>query len=190
MSEQPTRVGPALSHQLDAPDEYVDPARYGLKPTRVEPGTVLDDLMGDLTAALTAEISSEPVVLEVLKRPGVSVRYRTDLNDDELSRFRKLAKGRTDDDFNVLRFCLLILADKSDGFFWQGTEVLDEAGQSLTFGHKRLRDLYGKERAADVARACIGNDQHVQIMANRIMDLSGFGDQAVEVDEGGPTPAS
>jgi hypothetical protein len=182
MTEAARRIGTLGDDDLDPDLAPVAPA---------ERTTSLDTLLSDLDKALTADVTFEPLTLAVVKRPGVSIRYRTDLDDEKLEAFRKRAQDRKAvDGVNGLRFCTLIVANQCEAIQMHGQDVVDEAGQNMTFGHKWIRDKYSAQRAADAVRKLIGSDPHVMLHANAIMEAAGFGDQAVEVDEEGPTTAS
>jgi len=176
MSELP-RIGhePVSENPSD-----LDPGSQGPDPT------VLDGLMTDLEKVITDEVEFVPITLEVAKRPGVSIRYGTRLDDTEVTRWRKISENKKlPNDFDNLRFCLLIVASKCEAILLHGEEVRDEAGQLITFGHKWTRDkMKTGDRAADAARKLIGSDPHVMLHANRILDEAGFGDDAVDVEEG------
>lgn len=179
MAEAPRRIGTLASDENDA--DLVPPQPH-------ERATTLDGLLGDLENALTADVSFEPITLQVDKRPGVAIRYRTQIDDDMMTSWRKRAEDRKrPNDLNTLRFCEQIVAAMCDAILMKGTEVHDEAGQNLTFGHKRIRTLYGADRAGEAARKVIGADPHVMIHANRILEAAGFGDQVVEVEGEDPT---
>jgi hypothetical protein len=167
-------------------DDDQDPDMAPVQPS--EKTTHLDGVVARLEQALTQEVTFEPVTVQIAKRPGVSVRYRTELNDEQLAAWRKRSEDRkAPSGMNTLRFCLMILANQCDALLFNDQEARDEAGQSLTYAHARIRKLYSANRAADCARKAIASDPHVMLHANAILDAAGFGDQAVEV-EGEDTP--
>lgn len=182
MNEDVRRIG-----SLGADDD-LDPDLA--PPQASEVSSPLESLVSQLEDALTADVSFEPITLRIDKRPALSVRYSTELDDDKISAFRKRAEDKkAPQGFNTLRFCSLIVANQCQALLVNDQEALDEVGQNLTFGHARIRKLYGglSQRASDVARKAIGSDPHVMVHANAILDAAGFGDQAVEV-EGDDTP--
>lgn len=182
MTETPRRIGALDPDDLDPDLAPVQPA---------ERTTSLDSLLTDLDKALKADVDFAPITLQVLKRPGVAIRYATDLDDEKLEAFRRRSVDKKAvDGVNGLRFCSLILANQCEAILMNGQDVHDEAGQNLTFGHARIRTLYGAQRAADAVKKLIGSDPHVMLHANAVMEAAGFGDQAVEVEEEGPTTAS
>lgn len=183
------RIG-AIPGQADYEDPDTAPVPASAAPT------VGQGLLADLAAQLTAAVTHEDVVLEVQMRPGVAVRYSTELDDAKLTQWRKMSTKQRGsgpaavDDFNSLRFCSLVLANQCKGLLFNREEARDEEGTPLTFGHKWTRDLYQKQRSTDVVREVYGSDAHIMVDANFVMDKAGFSDQAVEVDGEGPTSAS
>lgn len=157
------------------------------------PATQLENLLGDLESALTAQVDHEPLTLRVEKRPGVSVRYRTEITDEQMAAWRKRAADKkAPGGINTLRFCSIVVANQCEAILMHGKEVYDDDGGVLHFGHQRIKALYGlqkADRASDVVRKLFGADPHVMLHANEVMDRAGFGDQVVEV-EGEDTPTA
>lgn len=175
MTEQPRRVG-------TLPDDAPDLAPFTDAEKR--PPSMIDDLTAALDKALSGDVVKEPVTFPVQLRPGVSIRYSTDIDDEKLQgwqkRTSKVVRGR--EVVDNIRYCSLILATQCEAFLINGAEAHDEAGNPYTFGHLWIREKYGADRAADAVRKVFGSDPHVMITANELLDRAGFGDQVVEVE--------
>jgi hypothetical protein len=176
-----------------AVDDDLDP---DLAPvSAAERPTVASGLLADLEKQLAATVTNEPVTFPVQKRPGVSIRYSTALEDEQLTAWRKRCQDpKQPEGFHALRFCLMVLVNQCESILFNGQDVTDEEGGLLKFNHARIKRIYSdapSPRIIDVARKLIANDAHCMSTANAVMDAAGFGDQAVAVDDGeGPTTTS
>lgn len=183
MTDEPTRVG-ALTPDHDDPDLA--------PPAPDESGTQLDGLMAGLEKALAAEVEIQPFVVEVQARPGVQIRYMPEIDDEKLSVWRGRAKDKkAPDGVNAMRFMCIVLANCCEAIGFQGQFPTDN-GDELTFASARIKGLYSLRmdaRAADVVRKVYGNDAHVLLHGNEVLEKAGFGDEVVEVEEG-PTGLS
>jgi hypothetical protein len=176
MTESPRRVG-AL------PDVAPDLAPFTPDETRGRP--VIDDLQAALDKALSADVTFEPVVLEVPKRPGMSVRFSTDITDEKMNGWTKRSEDRkAPGGQDNLVYCSLIIATQCEALLMHGQEVHDDGGNPYTFGHKAIRERFGVQTAREAVRRVYGADPHVYLVANEILEKSGFGDRVVEVEAG------
>src|SRR6476660_673634 len=103
MTESPQRIG-----TLDEDERDYDPSLAPVKDA--ERTTQLGDLLTQLEQALTAEVTWEPITLPILKRPGVSVRFSTELDEETINSIRKRARDpKSPEGVNNLRFCSMIV---------------------------------------------------------------------------------
>lgn len=175
MTDSPRRIGALPTDEAEDLTPFTPEEKAG-RP-------VIDDLNAALDKALSEEISFEPIVLEVPKRPGMSIRYSTDIDDDKMNGWTKRAEDkRKPNGQDGLRYVCLIVATQCQAILMHGQEVHDEGGGTYTFGHKSLRERYHTERAADVVRKVYGSDPHIYLTANAILEASGWGDRVVEVE--------
>lgn len=148
--------------------------------------SVGQSLLAALDAALEADVVKEPVTYPVTMRPGLSIRYSTDIDDDKMTVWRNRAKKRgrrgQTDEVDSLTYCALILATQCEAFLIRGQEPHDDAGQPFTFGHRHIREKYHAEKASEAVIAVFGNDAHVLLTANELLEKAGFGDEVVEVE--------
>ena len=54
-----------------------------------QPPSQLESLEQALSAALTADVTYDPITLAIEKRPGVTVRYGTQISDEQIAAWRK-----------------------------------------------------------------------------------------------------
>lgn len=180
MSEMPQRIGALPTDGIDAPDL----APFSDEETR---GTsMLDDLNAALDAALSADVVKEDVTLPVPLRPGLTVRFSTDVDDEKMKGWRARSqdstRGAGKGDVDAIRWSSLIVATQAQAFLMGGKEVHDTSGQTYTFGHAQIRAKYGAQTAVQAVSAVYSSDPHIMIVANEILERAGFGDQVVPVE--------
>lgn len=162
--------------------------------TFVDPDLADDDLDGPrgeldplaVLAEIAGEVELADIVVPHRYRPGWAVRYSTEIDNDDLKRWRKAAKatgaagkrGEIDD----LRFACISLANLCQAVIRNGEEVTDGAGTVLTFANGAMRKLYRVERAADVVRKFYGNDPYLGATFDTVLREAGVGDEVETLD--------
>lgn len=170
----------------DGPTSFSAPAPHGSDPAAHsdEPVARLT-LLDELRAEAQQEARKEPVTYMVATRPGWSVRYDTNIDDQVLGQWRKRAADKTQPEgVNQLKLCLTVLANHAEVFVRNGVDALDEEGQPISFRSQYLIDLLGVGRAVDAVKKWYGADGEILSTAYSVLDAAGYGRDA---DEGDPT---
>lgn len=202
MSDAPTQTQPAAfgrggviapgdvstGREVPPPPAGSLPGDDALDPVR--PSNGLDAIR----AELAAEVTPDELPLDVPTRDGYIVRYRCDVNNDELTAWRKkatikAAKGDKPAQYDEAKVAAIILANKAVAIVARGVELTNE-GEPMTFGTPAFWDLVGKASSTEAVRHFYGLDGHVIAAANMVLDASGFGGELLVDDETDPTKTS
>lgn len=175
------------------PPTFTDHALGGDSPYQPDPD--LDDFDRDgeddldPLAALTelaAPVVMPEVVLPHRFRAGWAVRYSTELDADDLERWRKRAKrpGKAGmrGEIDEIRLACILLANLSKGLERNGAPVLDEERRPLTFAHTKVWEIYGAARAADAVRKFYGNDPYLLATLEAVLAAAGVGEEVEPLD--------
>jgi hypothetical protein len=130
--------------------------------------TMLDGLLADFTAAKDQHETQE---FDVPGRPGVTVRYATDVPYEMVAAWRKAAVGT---DAPELRFGLSLLAHTCRAVLTDGEPVTDN-GEPVTFVSPSLQAGLGVTSAADAVRAFYRKDGYVLASYNAVLFAAGYG---------------
>lgn len=136
-----------------------------------------------LARELKAEAAPADLVLEVPRRPGYALRFRTDLSGDELAAARKRARDpKSPDGIDNVRLAALVVVNTNTGML-RGGELVEAAGEPLTLRSRELLDLLGADRAAAAARKFYGRDGDLDAAARAVMAASGWGGDLADPTE-------
>jgi hypothetical protein len=180
------------------------PLRIGDEPTP-EPG-VFDpptpaETRSDVSALealrekLQAPVETEPVVINVPGRPGITIRCHTRMTQEERKAWQKRSEDRKtdrrrrgqDSPIDEMKFACLVLANTCEAILVEGEEALDDnSGAPLTFASRQLWDMVGAAEPSRAIRNLFGIDAHVLIASGEVILASGFDDD-LEVEEGPTT---
>lgn len=130
--------------------------------------SMLDGLLGDFTQAQTEH---ESTAFDVPGKPGVTVRYATDIPYEMVAAWRKSAVST---EAPELRFGLSLLAYACRGMAVEGEPVTD-AGQPVTFTTPSLHARLGVSNPADAVRAFYGKDGYVLATYQAVLIAAGYG---------------
>lgn len=175
------------------PPSWDDATRTPTAEDRQALGSPLDQLRASMAQEPDVE---EFVTLKVTARPGVSVKYSTDLDNETIEMWRrasrrKKARPGQDAETDELKFACLVLAGQCKGVLTNGQEVFDDDGRPLTFASPLLWDMVGaagqQMDPMTVIRKFYVRDAHVSLTSGEILLDAGFGD---EVERESPTTAS
>lgn len=159
-------------------------------PRVVSAATTGPDPLAALRETITAAVSKPDVVLEVLTRPGMAIRFSTNLDLDVIQQWRRRSHDKSQpDNFNLLKFAQLVIANQSEAFSLNGQEPTGQDGQPISFRSNEVLEWTGTKRALDAVRAIYDNDAHIVATAQEVMEAAGFGDEMQEAEEG-PTRRS
>lgn len=180
-TEQP-RVFGAGAVGLD--DEVI------LAPEALSDPTKMDNPLEALRDTIVSAVERPDLVLAVLTRPGLTIRYATSVDMEHLQRWRKSAEDKSaPDKFNLLKFSLLVLANTCKAMALRGQEPVGSDGKPLTFISRELSEWTGERRHLDIVRTLYSSDGHVVQTAQEILDAAGYADDQMEPDED-PTQGS
>lgn len=178
----------APARQFDSTTDDVD---EDLTP-QVAPGlSTGQDPLAALRDVITAAVVKEDLVLDLLTRPGMAIRFSTNMDLDTIQQWRRRCHDKSQpDNFNLLKFACMVIANQAEAFRLNGQEP-EVDGLPLNFRQGPVFEWTNTKRAVDAVKALYDNDGHVVATAQDVMEAAGFGDEMVESDvEEGPTKRS
>lgn len=181
-----------------------DPSVAGGKP-------VTPDVLASLVAEITGDVELVPLRLKT-PREGWSIELRTDVEEDDLDKFGKLADrkrakrggqprprvgiGREETDISEVRMSALLLATYNTGIFRRGEPLVDGDGDPLTLRSREMHELLGINAgdpfpSATAVRKLYGGLEGQIIAAGRaLMGAAGYLSDAAEDDDDAEGPTS
>lgn len=180
MTDTVRRIDPTL----DADDTFE-------RKSEVAPGTTMSNPLDELAAAITEEVRNPDLTLAVPLRPGMSLRYDTNIDaDTELMQWRRRSHDKSQpDNFNILKMSCIVIANCCKAVVFKDVEPTGSDGQPITFNSTEMFEWTKTKRAIDAVKALFGNDAHVLATAQDIIEAAGYGDEMMEPEEG-PTKRS
>lgn len=149
------------------------------------------DPLAALREVITAAVVKDDLTLQVITRPGLSIRFSTNMDLDTIQQWRRRCHDKSQpDNFNLLKFACMVIANQATAFALNGVEP-DIDGNPINFRNGPVFEWTNTKRAVDAVKALYDNDGHVVATAQEIMEAAGFGDEMVEGDvEESPTKRS
>lgn len=140
-------------------------------------------LLERLRIVIEKEVEKDPILIDVKEREGVSILFSPNINQEQLTRWRKQAGERTKDGLNFLKFAGVIVMNTTEQIQFGGEAVTDEDGNYLTFASQEILDIVEMDRPSpEAVRRFWGSDAHLQATSLKILESAGWGEEA-EVEE-------
>lgn len=167
--------------------------------------TITDQPTGDTTTQsaydrlkglFTAEVSIDPITLEVPLRKGLAIRFDPTITMEQVEQWRKQSvmganrnqrRRASADETNIdpMKMAALVVFSTAEVFLVDGEEVFLPGDEPLNFHNQdELKQIFGLVAATntELVRKVFGNDAHVVAASTQIMDAAGFGDDLDEAD--------
>jgi hypothetical protein len=149
-------------------------------------GSPLDSLRKELRRKVTRP----EVLIAIPDRPGVELRFSPNITQEQLGRWRKAAGGDSKKGLNSQKFSALVIGSTMTGILLGGELVTNEDDVPLNIASPEIMESLEAERPVpEGVQEFIGNDPAVEIIALKIMELAGWGED-VDASEEDPTGAS
>jgi hypothetical protein len=172
--------------RFDITDDGIDEE---FQPTVVT--TTTANPLDALRDKITEQVVKPDLELDVLTRDGMSIRYTTNLDLDVINKWRRVCQDKSQvDNFNMLKFASLVVANTAIAFALNGVEPTGADGDLVSFRSPEVLEWTNTKRALDAVRKLFANDAHIIATAQEIMSEAGFGDEMKESGEESPTRRS
>lgn len=133
--------------------------------------TVLESLKEELKRV----VKNEPIVLQVPSRPGMSIKFDTNIEAKALQMWRKAsADKKLPDNFDGLKFSSIIIANQAIELIYEGQVVVDTDGELLIFRNQKFLDMLDAARAVEAVGKLYGVDGHIFVAADEILRAAGY----------------
>lgn len=143
--------------------------------------SILDRMKAELDARKAA--SAQIVELRHDAIPEVTLFCRVPNDGEKMAEVvevaDKRAKGKNT---GTMWFNRLVVAHYTVAIEWHGERLTNDSGVELTFASKQLQELLNAADAPSAVFALFGSDAHVGVIATKLVEMGGFGnDAALEV---------
>jgi hypothetical protein len=140
-----------------------------------------------LKASLQTEYRNPPTTLPVKARPGVEVRFDTNIDAELLQAWRKRSRDkRKVDQVDPMRFAATVIANKAEVFLQDGQEVVVD-GSPINFRSNSILEWTGATSVHEAVRMVYGMDSHVLATCGAVLSAAGYDDDMEDVSEEDPT---
>jgi len=141
-----------------------------------------------LKEAISKKVERPEVLINVPERPGVQLRIRPNITQQQMKAWRRNAGEDTKAGMDATKFACYLIGHATDGILIDGEEVFDENGHELNFASKVILTMTETTRPVpDAVREFFGVDPHIEAAALTILDAAGYSDTVDAVD---PTTTS
>jgi hypothetical protein len=145
--------------------------------------SIMESMKQDLAARKAA--AAKTIELRHDAMPELTITCRVPGDGEEISdlsqRADKRAKGHGT---GIVWFNRLILARFTIAIDWHGKRLQDADGTAFTFASRQVQELVGASDAGNAVAELYGSDAYIGVLAGKLMQAGGFGnDDAVEVVE-------
>lgn len=167
--------------------------------SRMSNNVVPEDPSGDMQVktpyqylqdAFNQETRTEPITLEVPRRPGVWIEFDTNITSEQFEMWRKQAtvgsrRRGQDADVDNVKFAALVIFNKATIFKIDGQDVyLDNAETKPLnfFEQTEIRNLTGVNTTTntELVKSVYLNDANVMSAGSQIIEAAGYGDELAE----------
>lgn len=140
-----------------------------------------------LERALAEPVEIETKTLRVPARPGVTLRFLPDVDDDKRKAWQKRATKKSrrpgrEDEVDEMLFACLVLANTHQAISFNGVDAHSEADEPITFAHPKLWNMVGAQDPADCIRKLFAVDAHVLLASGEVLLAAGFDDDLETAD--------
>lgn len=138
-------------------------------------------VLAALKEELQREVRLDPITLNVPSRPGMSIRFDTNVESGTIQMWRKQAQNKSmQDNFDGLKFSSLVVANKAEAVLFNGVVAMTETGDELNFKNPDLLTMLGANRALEAVRKLYGLDGSIFVAADEILKAAGYDQEGSE----------
>jgi hypothetical protein len=144
-------------------------------------------ILKSLEAEFKRKITSEPLVLMIPSRPGMALKFDTNIESGTVQGWRKQSQNKSmADGFDGMKFSCLVIANKAEELIADGKVVVDDKGEVANFKNQNLLTMLGAKKATEAVRTLYGIDGHIFVAADEILRAAGY-DQEGQDQSADPT---
>jgi hypothetical protein len=136
-----------------------------------------------LKETIAKKVERPEIVINVPERPGVQLRIRPNITQQQMKAWRRNAGEDTKAGMDATKFACYLVGHTTDGILIDGEEVLDDEGNQLNFASREVLKMTDTTRPVpDAVREFFGVDPHIEAAALTILDAAGYSDTVDAVD--------
>lgn len=124
-----------------------------------------------------------PILIPVLARDGVAVKFEVNIPHEKVKEWRKKAGYDTKQGFDGFTFAMLVVANSCRGIYIDDEEVIVD-DHPVSFASPEIMEMVEATRPfPDCVRKLYCVDPHIEATASKILDLAGYGDSVEEQED-------
>lgn len=136
-----------------------------------------------LKETIAKKVERPEIVINVPERPGVQLRIRPNITQQQMKSWRRNAGEDTKAGMDATKFACYLVGHTTDGILIDGEEVFDDEGNELNFASREVLKMTDTTRPVpDAVREFFGVDPHIEAAALTILDAAGYSDTVDAVD--------
>lgn len=141
-------------------------------------------VLASLKEELKRVVKNAPITLQVPSRPGMSIKFDTNVEAKTLQMWRKASNNKSmPDNFDSLKFSSIVIANQATEIFFKGDLAVDESGEVLNFKNQKFLEMLDAPKAVEGVRKLYGVDGHIFIAADEILRAAGYDSEGQEQQE-------
>lgn len=134
-------------------------------------------VLEQLRAEVSKKVERPEIEIDVLERPGVSVRFSPNITQNQLRSWRKNSGEESKDGFDPLKFACYVVGSCCKSILIKNQIVQDQNGIDVTFASPEILEMTNDIRPIpDGIRRFYGIDPHLESTALAILDHAGYGE--------------
>jgi len=152
-------------------------------PSKKNFSTVYDQFRSELGKPVTVE---KEIVKPVPARKAIKVKFSTEIDLDQINRWRtKSKKSRKSDEIDLVLFNEMVIASQCRGFIIDGKDVYDENEDTVTFSTQGFMDSLNALTVYGAIKELYVRDSDILRVGDEILEAAGYGESDFE-DETDP----
>lgn len=180
----------AEQYRFDAPsggptdeirlDQLPSPTDLAMNAGRSTTNSALDALREEVHR----DVTPKTVDLKVPGRPAWAVRYRCDVDANDLGRWQKAAPDKSQPDgIDAVKVAATILGNHVVALIQDGEVLInDDTGEEVTFRSKEFLESFGVGRITEAVKRWYVTDGNLLAASTEVLTESGYGEDAIHED--------
>lgn len=147
--------------------------------------------LDDLKRILAADASNAPITLPIPNRPGMGIRYDTNIDAVRAEHWQRRSIDVKTKRMDMVRFGTFVIAATGQCVIIDGKDAQKD-GENIRPASVTIRESLGLPDGSTpyaIIRALFGSDGHIISASDRIMSAAGYGSE-IETEEEDPTIGS
>ena len=144
------------------------------------PSTIYSQFRAELNKPITVE---KEVTLKVPARETIKIRYSTDIDLDQITRWRvKAKKSKRTEEIDLVLFNQMVITSQCRAIIFDGTEVVDESDRLITFNTDGFQESLNAIGPYGAVKELFVRDADILRVGDEILEAAGYGSTDLDED--------